>query len=349
MVAERVQPDFERLYRAITRTGLPDRLPLAEGCIDVEVMAAFLGRPITGVADYVEFWKTAGYDYAVLYVMGQPLPDHFHQQRIGEKLHTDQGGGATSATFGGGAISDEQSFQKYPWVGPADVYYKDVDDIKDHLPDGMKLIVNQGPLFSGMWRVMGLESFSIACVEQPELIKAISEKIGELSVNIIENVVQREWVGAIWLGDDMAYTTSLMVSPEFLRKYVFGYYRRIGDLCAKYDKPFVFHSDGKLTEVFDDLLGCGVQAIHPNEPTSVDIVDMKKQWGDRVSFLGNVDVDLLARGSPADVVEATRHLIDNVAPGGGYALGSGNSVANYVPVANFKAMIDTVRKFGDIY
>ena len=68
-----------------------------------------------------------------------------------------------------------------------------------------------------------------------------------------------------------------------------------------------------------------------------------------MSLLGNLDVDLLARGGTDDVVAATRYLIENVAPGGGYALGSGNSVASYVPVANFKAMIDTVRRFGDIY
>jgi uroporphyrinogen decarboxylase len=196
---------------------------------------------------------------------------------------------------------------------------------------------------------MGLETFSIACVENPGLVKAISEKLGELCVEIARNILQREWVGAYWLGDDMAYTNGLMVSPAFLRTYVFPYYRRIGELCRQHGKPFILHSDGDNTQVFDDIIRCGVAAIHPNEPTSVDLVSLKQEYGDRLGFLGGLDVDLLGRGTVDEVTRATKSLIDNVAPGGGYAIGSGNSVAKYVPLENYRAMLDAVKRFGSVY
>jgi len=324
-------------------------VPLAEVEIDVEIMEQFMGHPIRNVRDHADFWRAAGYDYALLYILGQPIPDHFYQDVIGEPTPDNRPGLATASTFAVAGVKDEKTFEEYPWHGPEDVYYRDVDMIGGCLPEGMKLVINQGPLFSGMWRLMGLQEFAIACFEKPELIEQIAAKLGELSVNIVENLVQRDYVGAVWYGDDLAYDSGLMVAPQFLRTHIFPYYKRMGDLCQKYGKLFIFHSDGKLAEVYDDLLACGVQAIHPNEPASVDIVALKQQYGDRVALMGNVDVGLLTRGSVADVVQATRYLIENVAPGGGFALGSGNSIAHYIPLRNYKAMLDTVHKYGHIY
>jgi hypothetical protein len=62
-----------------------------------------------------------------------------------------------------------------------------------------------------------------------------------------------------------------------------------------------------------------------------------------------VDVDLLTRRTPAEIVDVTKTLIERAGPGGGVAIGSGNSVAKYVPLANYKAMLEAVREFGAIY
>ena len=262
---------------------------------------------------------------------------------------TFHGPEATISTFATAKIKDEQTFEAYPWIGPGDVYYKDVDLIRDHIPDGMKLVVNHGPIFQSLFRMMGIETLSIAAVENPGLVRAIADKVGKLSIAIVESLVQREWVGGIWYGDDMAYTESLLVSPAFLREYVFPFVKRMGELCRRYEKLFIFHSDGKLAEVLEDLIACGVQAIHPNEPTSVDMAELKAQWGDQLALLGGIDLDLLARGTADQVVDATKSLISKVGPGGGVALGSSNSLAKFVPLANYQAMLDTIGDCGAIY
>ena len=338
--------DFTRLKAALTRERVPDRVPIVDG-VDPEIMAEFLGSPIGDLKTYVRFWEKAGYDYTVLQVRGQPLADST-QIKISEGILVAHRG-ESHATGAISGICDWEAFENYAWIGPESVYYEDVDEASGCMPEGMKLIVNVGPIFSGTWRCMGLETFSIACLEQPELVRAIADNMGALTVKIVEQVVDRDYVGGIWLGDDMAYTESLIVSPNFLRKYIFPFYKQIGQLCRKHDKVFIFHSDGKLEEVFEDLIGCGIQAIHPNEPASTDIVRVKRQWGGRVSLIGNVDVDLLARGTPEQVVQATKYLIDNVAPGGGYALGSGHSIGKNIPLGNYLAMLDTVRRYGAIY
>jgi len=338
-----IDSDFSRFEAAISRDRLPDRLPIAEVEVDFEIMEAYLGKPITDLATYVNFWQQAGYDYALLSVRGQWLSDSF-QIKIPEVVsHPDDV--HTASTFAS-LLDNEEAFEAYPWIELKDVFFRDVDLIEQYLPDGMKLVVSIGPIFSGIWRCMGLEGFSFACIENPELVRAVTDKTGGLLVSIIENLVQRDYVGAIWFGDDIAYTESLMVSPELLREYIFPYYRQIGQAVRGSGKLFLYHSDGDLTQVFDELLSFGIQAIHPNEPTSVDIVEVKQRWGNQVALVGNLDVDLLARGTAQQVSDATRHLIDHVAPGGGYALGSGNSITSYVPLENYKAMLDTVRRYG---
>lgn len=338
------RPDFDRLRAAVTRTHLPDRIPPAEVGIDMEVIEAFLGRPIDLPA-YASFWEQAGYDFVLLQVRGQPLSDSW-QVRIAEGQLAMHGPEASVGTSDTARIHDEQSFEAYPWIGPQDVYYKDVDLIREHLPEGTKLIVNCGPVFQFICRSMGFEALSTAMFENPALLAAIAEKAGRLCVDMVESLAQREWVGCIWYGDDMAYTAGLLVSPAFLRTYLFPWLRRMGDICRRYDKLFLFHSDGVLTDVIPDLLACGVQGLHPNEPTSVDMGVMKQRWGDRLALLGGIDVDLLTRGTPEQITAATRTLIERVGPGGGVAIGSGNSIASYIPLVNYKAMLAAIRAYG---
>ena len=340
-------PDFRRLRAAVTREQLPDRIPTAEVGIDMEIVEAFVGRPVD-LPTYASFWAEAGYDYVLLQVRGQPLADSF-QVRIAEGQMALHGPEATVSTFGTARIHDEQTFEAYPWIGPQDVYYGDVDRVRDHLPDGMKLVVNCGPIFQFLFRGMGIETLAIAMVENPDLLRAVSQKVGDLAVKIVESLVQREWVGGIWYGDDMAYTEGLLVSPAFMRTYVFPYVAKIGRLCREHDKLLLFHSDGKLAEVLSDLVECGVQGVHPNEPASVDMAEVKRQWGDRLCLLGGVDLDLLTRGTPDEIAGATKTLIERVGPGGGVVLGSSNSVAKFVPVANYRAMLAAIRDYGAIY
>ena len=342
------RPDFARFEAAISRKRLPDRLPIAENDIDFGIMQSFIGKPISDIKSYVQFWQQAGYDFVGCEIRGQFIADSF-QKKIAEGLLTMDKAAASVSTYESATISDFESFHTYPWTDLNDVYYKDLDEIEQYLPERMKIVIFHGPIFSGVMRIMGLEAMSIAAFEKPDLLRAIADTMGNFSVKVIENLAQRDSVGAIWLGDDIAYSGGPFVSPAFLREYIFPFYKKIGDICQRYDKLFVYHSDGKLFPILDDLLACGIQAVHPNECQSVDIAEFKRSQGQRISLIGNVDVDLLSRGQPEEIVAATKYLIENVAPGGGFVLGSGNSIPDYVPLENYKAMLSAVQELGAIY
>ena len=78
----------------------------------------------------------------------------------------------------------------------------------------------------------------------------------------------------------------------------------------------------------------------------MDIVEVKRRWGNRLCLFGNVDTELLRSGTPAQVRAKVRDLIRRVGPGGGYALGSGNSVPSWATLDNYNAMRETVLEYG---
>ena len=337
------QSDFSRFRAAITRESLPDTVPFGENDIDFGIMDALLGAPVRDLKSYVSFWHKTGYDFVLLEIRSQYISDSF-QKKIAEGVLSAEIDRTHTAWTG--RVSDEESFLSYPWTEPEEVYYRDIDLVRNWLPDEMKVILSIGPLYNGVQRVMGVDSFVTAYAENPELLSAVIDKFGESIVRIVSNALERDWVQGVWLGDDIAYTQGLFVSPVFLREYIFPYYRKVGDLCRKSDKLFIFHSDGNRGEILEDLHSCGVQAIHPNEPASNDIGALKREWGDRFALIGNIDVDLLVRGTPDQVSEAVRLLLDTAAGGGGCVLGSGNSVMQQMPLPNYVAMLEAGKTYG---
>ncbi|HNT35214.1 MAG TPA: uroporphyrinogen decarboxylase family protein, partial [bacterium] len=246
-----------------------------------------------------------------------------------------------------GIITTWEDFERYQWPKPEDVNYRSFEAISSVLPDEMKVIGQYGDIFTQVWMTMGFEAFSFAQIEQPDLIEALFEKFGELIVGLFETMAEFDCVGALWYSDDIAYTEGLMVSPVFLRTYLFPFMSRIGAVCRERDIPFLYHSDGVLYEVLNDLEQCGVNALQPVEPKAMDIVELKKKVAGRFCLIGNVELDaFLCRGTPETVEQEVKRLIREVAPGGGYCLGSSNTVPRFVKKENYRAMIEAGRKYG---
>jgi len=336
-------PDFSRVRTALTG-GCPDRVPAMELGVDLPIKEAILGRPIKNLQDEIDFWYQAGYDYVLLRVKGRVPPDSRTDKAFTDKYGVNPENGS----YGNKCyIGTWEDFAEYPWQTTADYDYSQIEDAGALLPEGMKVIVNIGPFFSGVWRIMSLEEFSLGVYDDPDLVKAICDKIGEGYVEIAEHIVANyPHVEAIWMGDDLAYAESLMAAPFVYRDFIFPWEKKIGEICKNSGRLFIRHSDGKLDELLDDLVGCGYNALHPFEPKAMDIVEAKKQLLGRSAVIGSVDVDLLARATPETIEADVLRLLKNAAPGGGYALSSSNSVTEYSSVENYITMLNTLRKYG---
>jgi len=210
----------------------------------------------------------------------------------------------------------------------------------------MGVIGQYGDIFTMTWEMMGFETFSFALYENPELIQALNNKLGELVVSMFEYFAQSDAVDILWYSDDIAYQGGLLMSPEVLHQYFFPWLQKIGKIAKEASKPLLYHTDGILYDVMEDLISCGIDALHPIEPQAMDLAEVKQRYGDRLCLMGYVDVDLLCRGSRDDIRKQVKHNIEIAAHNGGYCLGSGNSIPLYVNFDNYMSMLKAAKEFG---
>jgi uroporphyrinogen decarboxylase len=337
-------PNINALLETLRREKV-NYIPLAELGVHPKIKELFLSKKINGLEDEVDFWKKAGYDYIKL----QPKAD-FNPMKIGLSNNVSYNDDGTIfrkwASENNGVISNLNDFENYTFPSISDFDYTNFEKVKSFLPDGMGVVGQYGDIFTMTWEMMGFESFSFALFENEELVNQLNNKLGELVLSMFEYFAQSDIVDAIWYSDDIAYTNSLMVSPAVLDKYFFPWLKKIGDLAKRYNKPLIYHTDGNLFEVMEKIIDCGVDVIHPIEPKAVNIVEVKRRYGNKLCLIGNIDVDLLSRGTTEEIRNNVYKNIEEVGTEGGYCVGSGNSIPEYVKLENYITMIETVKEYN---
>jgi uroporphyrinogen decarboxylase len=352
-------PDFERVRRAMFRQGEGDRVPLFEISVDKAIRAAILGRPIESVQDEVDFWRMAGYDFVSMRAGVRSVVRGYHpavkEWRRAKRRSEGRQQGRGWVTEEEALIRDRRDFDEFPWPRPEDLGgYNDYDSLEgylgtmvQHLPAGMKLLVQLGYVFMGAWQLMGFENFGLKLADDPDLIRDLIDRLGSSQLAVLEILLQYDCVGTIWLPDDLCYNSGPVVAPKVYRRYVYPWYVRIRDRCHQAGIPVGLHSDGDLNRLLPDLVACGFDAIHPFEPPMNDMVAIKRQWGDRIAVAGGIDLkETLCHGTPQDVEREVRVRAAALAPGGGWLLGSSNSIPDFVPVENYRALLAAGLEYG---
>jgi uroporphyrinogen decarboxylase len=355
--------DFERLKAAL-HLQEPDYVPLFEMGIEPEIKQQFMGRPLKGHADEIEFFRLAGYDVypvslSVVSVNVRPVegtaPDSEKTTGVGVRTHTTSIYKAELeayterhwAEMHKGVITTKEEFAAYPWPDPDNLDFSVLDEVGALLPPGMKIGVVIGKVFTGVWFMMGMETFMLAYMDDPELIDMMYGKIVPLQQRVMEAAMDHPAVGCSFHADDLSGTNGPLVHPDHYRKYVFPCYKTMCDMAKAADKPFIYHSDGDISMIIEDLIGLGIDGWHPVEKQAHDINEIKAKYGDRIALLGNIDLQYtLTKGTPQEVDEEVRTRIHDLAPGGGYCVSSGNSVPEYVPIDNYAAMLEATFKYG---
>lgn len=348
MFLQNPQPDYRRFLDAMWRRE-PDRVPIAELGIDPPVKEKLLGRPVCGVKDDVDFWYRAGYDYIYLrpaYEFPHTMPSIMTTgapKYGGEQAHKER----SVSIMGPGVISGMADIDAYSWPDPAtETYYTPLAEAAACMPEGMGLVSGVGGIFTRTWMLMGFERFCFALNEEPDFVAAIFRRVGDIQLAVLKRVMKTRRLVAVWYGDDLAYTESMMVSPTIYRKHLFPWMEEFASIAHAAGMPFIFHSDGKLWDIIPDLIALGSNGLHPIEPKAMDISEVKAKYGHKLALIGNIDMDLLVRGTPQQVKAQVRQRIKDLAPGGGYAVGANPGIAYYVRLENYNALREAVFEYG---
>ena len=335
-------PDY-RHVAAAARNERPARLPIYEHLINDAFIEAALAEPLTGLGGegpaglrryfqrYCEFYRRMTYDTVSYEVcITSILP----------------GGGALLGERAG-PIQSRADFERYPWADLPQRFWElaapRFELLAECLPPGMKAV---GGIGNGAFEIsedlVGFEQLCYMQVDDPELFADLYRRIGDLVVELWGTFLERhaEAYCVCRIGDDMGFKTGTLLAPATLIEHVAPQYKRVVGLIHKAGFPFLLHSCGRIFDIMDALLDAGIDAKHSNEDVIAPFDEWIERYGGRIGLFGGIDLDIVCRESPEAVYERSLELGARFREAtGGYAMGSGNSIPDYVPVEGYLAMI----------
>ncbi len=304
------------------------------------------GHPQFELKKQIRLQRFLGYDYVRCGLDGLQMPLTMLSAEDAAEL-----GHAAGRQFEdehAGLITSWEQFERYPWPEPAKATTDALEWYERNLPERMCVIGSGGfaHFAEHICWLMGYETLCVALYEQRELVAAIRDRLVGLYREMLATLLQFDRVKLIWGSDDMGFKTGPLISPEDLREFVLPGHQLMAEMSHKAGRPYLLHSCGQIQSIMPDLIeDVGIDAKHSFEDTIEDICDAKAKYGGRIALLGGIDVDFLCRSGEKAVRSRVRRVLDACMPGGGFCLGTGNSVANYIPVENYLAMLDEGRKY----
>lgn len=199
-----------------------------------------------------------------------------------------------------------------------------------------------------IWRIMGTENVLIKLGEEPVRMACFIERLGDFLVGIVDGQVAaaKGKLSGVYIWGDIAYDHGMFFSPAYWREVYKPQLKRICDAVHEAGLKTIYHGCGNASEVFNDMIEAGVDAYNPLEAKAgLDVVELKRRYGSRWAFNGNLDVRVLATNDPEMVRrEVLRKL--NAAKGGGYILQSDHSVPSNVDPETYDYVVQLVRQYG---
>jgi uroporphyrinogen decarboxylase len=356
LLSRAVKPDAEAFLENVRREGTPKRVHHMELYLDGEVSVAVAERfglwkdinpdePFAHVKREIELQRFLGYDYVKCGLDGYDWP--LNKEAIEDTADIKKAGGRYFVDEHKGPITNWEGFEKYPWPDPDKADASALEWLNKNLPDDMCLIGGLTAHIAELlnW-LMGYETLCYALFDQRDLVKAIADKIMDLETRYTKRLLEYDRVKIVWGSDDMGFRTGTLISPDDMREFVLPGHKAVAQMSHDAGCLYFLHSCGNLDAIWPDLLDdVKIDAKHSFEDIIESVIDHKKRIGDRVALIGGIDVDLLCRADEETIRKRVREVLDVCMEGGGYCLGTGNSVANYIPVENYLIMMDEGRNY----
>jgi len=362
------KPDIQRFLDAITGKKVPDRAPMVEYLVDNAVMQPILenmlGREWVDTSDKTEymggqmdlsgenraaidawldnqiaFWLHMGYDF-IRCEVSLPLPAVAlvtKDTAVGNEDHNRAWQGLHD-----GPIQTWDDFEQYPWPEVTDGNFYIHQYICDHLPDGLGFITcHAGGVYEHVSRLIGYQNLCLMIYDNPELVKAVADRLGELILEYNERLLQLDGLVAVFQGEDFGFNTSTLLPPDVIRQVFLPWHKKYADIVHQAGRLYLLHSCGQISSIMDELIDdVKIDGKHSFQDNVLPVTEAKRLYGDRIALLGGIDVHKLASLEPDALRKYVRHVIDVCSPGGRFAVGAGNSIPSYIPVENYLTMLD---------
>jgi uroporphyrinogen decarboxylase len=350
----------------------PDRVPCFELGVNLATIEGLLGRPTVSAAlgcmtteqlrilarDTVEAYTVAGLDM-VPASAGFPensregfLPERIPPNRwIDEfgRIWEDRAGVTGLSWYVGGTVKSDEDLHRIADLDPDDPGRTALakETIRCARQRDMAVAGYVDGPFLTAYMTVGLSDFLVKVYRDRAFTSRLLDLVTRFNCAQARRLAELG-VDAIIIGEDMAGTSGPLINPRELRSVMFPFLVRQINEVRRTGTKVMIHSDGNIMPIFEDIVAMGIDGYQAIEPDAgMDIAVLKAKYGEKLCLIGNVDCgNTLTLGSPPQVIAESRHVIDCAAEGGGFILGSSNSIHDGIKLENFLAMTNTAVKYG---
>jgi len=193
--------------------------------------------------------------------------------------------------------------------------------------------------------LVGYDNLCLMLYDNPSLVEAIFNRVGMTLLKYYELALEHDTVGLLMSNDDWGFKHQTFLSPADMRKYVFPWHKKYVDLAHSKKIPALLHSCGYAGEIMDDIINMGYDGKHSFEDTIVTVEDSYELYQGRIAILGGIDLNFIITSSEEKITNRCYAMLKRAEGRGGYALGTGNSVPEYIPQDNFIALLKAALEY----
>ena len=194
-------------------------------------------------------------------------------------------------------------------------------------------------------QLMGEEALCLACYEQPGLLHDIIDTVGETAERVLDRVTREVAVDQLSVHEDMAGKSGSLFGPKQIAEFMRPHYRRCWDVVkSRGGRIFQQDSDGNMNAVIPAFLDCGITCMYPMEPAAgMDIVEVRKMYGEKLALLGGIDKHVLRR-SREEIDRELEYKLQPMMRQGGVVFGVDHRIPNGTPIESYRYYVRRARE-----
>ena len=245
------------------------------------------------------------------------------------------------------------------WFGRGDNQLAGIGDgfVRNSPPwiDGVKERYREFPVYGSvceahemLWRIIGSENVMYWIGLYPTELGRFIARLGEFCVELTRAEIRASegLIDGMVIWGDIAYRKDIFFAPRFWRQHFKPVVKAVVDVCHAAHLPVIYHGCGNVNRIFEDFVEIGVDAYNPLEAKAgLDVVDLRRRYGHRIGFCGNMDVLTWANGTPEEIRAMALTKL-NAAKGGGYIFQSDHSVPSNISGQHYDDVVRLVRTYG---
>jgi len=238
----------------------------------------------------------------------------------------------------------EETFEDYRFPDPDDErLYTGIQQVIQTAGDTVITGALGFATYERAWSLMGMEELLTNMIVNKPLVHELLRRITDYNLQVAKNACELN-IDGIRFGDDWGQQTGLIMGPELWREFIKPCIKRLFGYVKSQGKFVTIHSCGNVVEIFPDIIECGVDIFNPFQPEVMDVFEMKRLYGDKLSFYGGISTQrTLPYGSKEETVIEVREMLDKIGKNGGYIASPAHDVPKDAKPENIMAMLDVLQ------